>query len=143
MSAPKPCFKFEDFHDQLPDPGFYPSSIKSARFRRSAAKNRMLQIGYTLEGVEPAYQQVADYFVLEGERVSPAGISLARRRLVQLYRACRIFPKQGDEIAPKQLLNARLQVRVEHEQWQGRPQLRVVAYRPLQDFLDSEQQNPL
>lgn len=143
MSTPKPCFKFEDFHDQLPDPGFYPSSIKSAHFRRSAAKNRMLQIVYTLEGVEPAYQQVADYFVLEGERVSPAGISMARRRLVQLYRACRIFPKQGDEIEPKQLLNARLQVRLEHEQWQGRPQLRVVAYRPLQDFLDSEQQNPL
>ena len=143
MSAPKPCFKFEDFHDQLPDPGFYPSSIKSARFKRSAQKNRMLHVVYTLEGVESAYQLVADYFVLGGERVSPAGISLARRRLVQLYRACRIFPKQGDEIAPKQLLNARLKVRVEHEQWQGRPQLRVVAYRPLQEFLDSEQQNPL
>jgi hypothetical protein len=143
MSTPKPCFQFEDFYDQLPDPGFYPSSIKSARFKRSANKNSMLQVVHTLEGVESAYQLLADYFVLEGERVSPSGIFLARRRLVQLYRACRIFPRQGEQIAPKQLLNARLQVRIEHEEWQGRPQLRVVAYRPLQQFLDSEQQIPL
>jgi hypothetical protein len=143
MSTPKPCFQFEDFYDQLPDPGFYPSSIKSARFKRSANKNSMLQVVHTLEGVESAYQLVADYFVLEGERISPSGIFLARRRLVQLYRACRIFPRQGEQIAPKQLLNARLQVRIEHEEWQGRPQLRVVAYRPLQQFLDSEQQIPL
>ena len=143
MSTPRPCFQFEDFYDQLPDPGFYPAGIKSARFKRSAAKNRMLQVSYTLEGVESAYQQVADYFVLEGERVSHTAILLARRRMVQLYRACRIFPRQGEQIAPKQLLNARLQVRIEHEEWQGRPQLRVVAYRPLQQFLDSEQQIPL
>jgi hypothetical protein len=143
MSTPKPCFQFEYFYDQLPDPGFYPSSIKSARFKRSANKNSMLQVVHTLEGVESAYQLVADYFVLEGERISPSGIFLARRRLVQLYRACRIFPRQGEQIAPKQLLNARLQVRIEHEEWQGRPQLRVVAYRPLQQFLDSEQQIPL
>ena len=142
MSTPKPCFQFEDFYDQLPDPGFYPSSIKSARFQRSANKNHMLQVVHTLEGVEPAYQQVADYFVLEGERVSPAGIFLARRRLVQLYLACRIFNKEGDEIAPAQLLNARLQVQVEHEEWLGRPQLRVVAYRPLQEFSDSDEKIP-
>ncbi len=142
MSTQKTCFRFEDFYDQLPDPGFYPSSIKSARFRRSANENRMLQIVHTLEGVEPVYQSVSDYFVLEGERVSPSGISLARRRLVQLYRACRIFPKEGDEIAPKQLTGARLQVRVEHEDWQGRPQLRVAAYRPLQEFLNSDEQIP-
>ena len=140
MSTPKTCFQFEDFYDQLPEPGFYPSSIKSARFRRSANKNHMLQVVHILEGVESAYQLVADYFVLEGERVSSSGIFLARRRLVQLYLACRIFPKEGDEIAPAQLLNARLQVLVEHEEWEGRPQLRVIAYRPLQDFLDSEEQ---
>ncbi|MBA7698304.1 hypothetical protein ES703_106981 [subsurface metagenome] len=142
MSTQKTCFQFEDFYDQVPDPGFYPSSIRSACFRRSANKNRMLQVVYALEGVEPAYQLVANYFVLEGERVSPSGIFLARRRLVQLYRACRIFPKEGEEIDPTQLLNARLQVRVEHEEWEGRPQLHVVAYRPLHEFLDSEEQIP-
>ena len=143
MSTPKTCFKSEDFYDRLPDPGFYPSSIESARFRRSIAKNRMLQIVHTLEGVEPAYQQVSDYFVLEGESVSAAGISFARRRLVQLYRACRLFPKEGDAIAPAGLRGCRLKVRIEHEQWLGRPQLRVVAYRPLQEYLESDAKIPL
>jgi hypothetical protein len=139
MSTPKTCFLFEDFHGELPDPGFYPGSIKTARFRRSANKNRMLQVVHALEGVESAYKLVSDYFVLEGERVSPSGIFLARRRLVQLYQACRIFPKEGDPIAPTQLVGARLQVRIEHEQWQGRMQLRVLAYRPLEPFLSNEQ----
>ena len=139
MSTPKTCFLFEDFHDELPDPGFYPGSIKTARFRRSANGNRMLQVLYALDDVESAYKLVTDYFVLEGERVSPSGIFLARRRLVELYQACRIFPKEGDQIAPSQLTGARLQVQVEHEEWQGRTQLRVVAYRPLEPFLSNEQ----
>jgi hypothetical protein len=84
MSTHKTCFRFEDFYDQLPDPGFYPSCIRSARFRRSANGNRMLQVVHALEGVEPVYQLVADYFVLEGERASASGILLARRRLVEL-----------------------------------------------------------
>lgn len=81
MSTPKTCFLFEDFHDELPDPGFYPGSIKTARFRRSANKNRMLEVVTALQGVESAYKLITDYFVLEGERVSPSGIFLARRRL--------------------------------------------------------------
>ena len=134
MSTHKACFQFEDFYDEPPEAGFYPSSIKSARFRKSANENRMLHVVHELEGVAAAYQRVADYFVLEGERVSPSAIFLARRRLVQLYRACRLFPKEGDEITPAQLLDARLQVRIEHEEWLGRLQLRVVAYRPLESF---------
>jgi len=39
------------------------------------------------------------------------------------------------------LLNARLQVQVEHEQWEGRPTLHVVAYRPLHLF-DPEERSP-
>ena len=142
MSTPKTCFQFEDFYDQLPDAGFYSGSIKSACFRRSANGNRMLQVVHALEGVEPAYQLVSDYFVLEGEKVSPSGILLARRRLVQLYHACCIFPKEGEQIDPTQLLDVRLQVRIEHEEWQGRPQLRVIAYRPIEEFRDSEEKIP-
>jgi hypothetical protein len=142
MNTPKTCFKFEDFYDQLPDAGFYPGSIKSACFRRSANNNRMLQVVHVLEGVEPAYRLVFDYFVLEGEKVSPLGILLARRRLVQLYHACRIFPKKGDEISPGQLCESRLQVCIEHEEWQGRPLLRVVAYRPIEECLDSDEKIP-
>ncbi len=138
----KTCFHFEDFSEELPDPGYYPGSITTARFRRSAKQNRMLQVVYALEGVGSAHQMVSDYFVLEGEEVSPVGISLARRRLLELYHACRIYPQQGDEITPAHLLNARLQVRVEHEQWEGRPTLRVVGYRPLHLF-DPEEQTAL
>lgn len=131
MSAPKTCFQSQDFYEQFPDPGFYPACIESARFRRSARDNRMLQAVYALENVEPAYRMVCDYFVLEGERASASGILLARRRLVELYHACGIFPKDGDEIAPAQLVGARLEVRVDHELWEGRLRLRVVGYRPL------------
>ena len=137
----KTYFHFEGFSDELPDPGYYAAGITSARFRRSAKGNRMLQVVYALEGVASAHQPVSDYFVLEGEHVSPTGISLARRRLLQLYHACRIYPQEGDEITPGDLLNARLQVRVEHEQWEGRPTLRVVAYRPLHLF-DLEERPP-
>jgi len=139
MSVQKTCFQFEDFFDDPPVPGYYPCSITSARFRRSANDNRMLQVVYALEGIGSAHRLVADYFVLEGERASPSGIFLARRRLVELYRACGIDPQEGEEIAPGGLLHARLRVRVEHEQWEGQPRLRVVGYRPLESF-DSEQE---
>ena len=129
MSTPKTCFQFEDLFEELPPPGYYRSSIHSARFRRSANGNRMLQVVYSLDAVWPAHQLVTDYFVLEG--ASPSGVLLGRRRLVQLYRACGLEPKEGGEIVPAELVQARLEVRVEHEQWEGQPRLRVVAYRPL------------
>jgi hypothetical protein len=101
----------------------------------------MLQVVHRLDGVRSADQMVTDYFVLEGQRASPFAISLARRRLVQLYRACGLQPKEGDEIAPGELLQARLEVRVEHEEWRGQSRLRVVAYRSL-EALDSHEQAP-
>jgi hypothetical protein len=134
MSTNQSYFQLQDLVDQLPVPGYYPACIERARFRQSSNHNRMLQVVHTLEGVEPAYQAVSDYFVLEGEHVSPSGIFFARHRLVELYRACGIFPAEGDEIIPAQLLHARLQVRVEHEQWEGRQRIRVVDYRPMQAF---------
>ena len=132
MSTNQSYFQLHDLVDQLPAPGYYPGCIERARFRRSANHNRMLQVVHTLEGVEPVYQTVCDYFVLEGEHVSSSGIFYARRRLVELYRACGIFPAEGDQIIPAQLLHARLQVRVEHEQWEGRHRLRILGYRPMQ-----------
>ena len=141
MNTQKTYFQFEDFLEELPEPGFYPAGITSARFRRSAKQNRMLQVVHALDSGGSARQMVSDYFVLEGDNVSPSGISFARRRLLQLYNACGIFPKEGEEITPGQLLNARLEVRVEHEQWEGRPRLRVVSYRPLQSF-DSNDRIP-
>ena len=142
MSSYKICFRFEDFYDQPPDPGLYSGSISSARFSRSAGGNRMLKVVHALEGVEPAYQLVAEYFVLEGERLSPLAVFLARRRLVELYRACRIFPKEGDTINPAQLVGARLQVGIEHEEWEGRTRLRVAGYRPLEEPSASGEEIP-
>ena len=110
MSNAKTCFRFEDFCDPLPDPGFYTAAIESARFRQSVNKNRMVQIEYALHAVQPVYQLVYDYFVLDGERVSEWGIVFARRRLLHVYHACGIFPKEGEEIAPARLCGRQLQV---------------------------------
>ena len=143
MSTQKTYFQFEDFLDdgELPAPGFYPAGITSASFCQSATQNLMLKVVLILECGGSTRRVVCDYFVVEGDNVSLSAIKFARRRLLQLYYACGIFPKEGEEISPTQLLNARLEVRVEHEQWEGRPRLRVVTYRPLQSF-DSNDRIP-
>ena len=120
-------FKLEDLSQILPAPGFYLATLTNARFRHSARGNCMLHVVYRLEGLSPAYQRLADYFVLEG--ASPQGISVARRRLVQLYHACGFHPEDGEEILPSQLIDARLQVKVDHVEWENQSRLRILAYR--------------
>lgn len=44
----------------------------------------MIQVVYALSGLTPAYGCVAEYFVLEG--ATERGASMARRRLVSVYR---------------------------------------------------------
>lgn len=127
MSTPR--FEPADVSDELPTPGFYPSTITAARIRRSQSGNRMVHVVYAVEGVAPGHDRVAEYFVLEG--ASPRGLALSRRRLVELYRACGFDPREGDEIAPAELVGARLEVKVDHETFQGEVRLRVVAHRPL------------
>jgi hypothetical protein len=127
MNTPKTYFQQQDLSEELPAPGYYPGRITSARFRKSAQGNRMLQVVYRLNDISTSHQHLTDYFVVEG--ASPQGVSLGRRRLVQLYRACGFQPNQGDEIAPAELVGAHLRVRVEHDDWEGQPRLRVVGYR--------------
>ena len=122
-------FEETDLHDEPPDPGFYPSSITTARLRRSASGNRMVHVVFALDGVAPGHDRVAEYFVLEG--ASSRGLALARRRLVELYRVCGREPRPGDEIEPADLVGARVEVKVEHETWQGETRLRVVGHRRL------------
>ena len=100
-----------------------------ARFRRSEQGNQTLQVVHELEGLAPGRDRVAEYFVLEGS--SPRGLALSRRRLVELYRSCGLSPRSGDAIDPADLLEQRLEVRVEHDAWQGRPRLRVTSHRAL------------
>lgn len=123
----KPTFQLEDLSQILPAPGYYSSTITHARFRHSAGGNCMLHVLHRLEGVSPAFQRVADYFVFEG--ASPQGISVARRRLVQLYHACGFHPEEGEEILPSQLIDARLQVKVDRVEWENQSRLRILAYR--------------
>jgi hypothetical protein len=121
------CFGPADLAEELPAPGWYASTIQSARFRDSQNGNRMLQVVHRLEGVNGASDCVADYFVLEGS--SERGVITARRRLVQLYRACGLEPREGEEVRPRDLCQARLGIKVEHDEWNTQRRLRAVAYR--------------
>ncbi len=118
------CFEHDDLTDELPAPGWYSGSIKSARFRHSSKGNRMLQVVHQLENVSAL---VADYFVLEG--ASERGVITARHRLVNLFRACGLVPREGAEICPGDLCQARLAIKVEHDEWDSQRRLRAVAYR--------------
>lgn len=127
MSTPR--FEEWDLADELPAPGVYPSTITGARVRKSANGNRMVQVLHAIEGGPGTRDRVAEYFMLEG--ASPRGLALSRRRLVSLYRACGIDPRQGDAINPSELHGARLEVELEHETWQRKRRLRVVGHRLL------------
>lgn len=122
------CFDESDFSDDLPQPGYYQSTITTARHRRSTCGNHMIQVVHAIEGVGRSHDRVSEYFVLEG---SPRGVAMARRRLVQLYRACGLSPQSGDEISPADVLGARLEVKFEHDEWNGQRRLRVAGHRPL------------
>lgn len=122
-------FEQQDLADELPAPGSYASTIRSALVRRSQGGNRMVQVVHGLEGILGGLDHVCEYFVLEG--ASPRGLALARRRLVGLYRACGLEPQPGDDIVPTDLVGRRLEVRIEHEPWQEQMRLRVVAHRRL------------
>ena len=109
-----PCFERGDFDDALPAPGFYPSTIRTARYRLSRGGHRMLLVVHALDGVVPPNDQIADYFTLEG--VSARGLATARRRLLRLYQACGLSPVPSESIEPADLYN-------------GERRLKVVGYR--------------
>ena len=79
MSTNKTFFQFEDFFDDhFPDPGYYPCTITSARFRRSSKGGRMLQVLFYLEGVDSPHRMLSDYFVLQGEQLTPRATAICR-----------------------------------------------------------------
>ena len=122
-------FESTDFGDLLPDPGSYGGAVITARLTRSQRGNRMVEVSFCLLGPPMASFEVRDYFVLEG--ASSRGLMVARRRLVELYRACGRGPQVGDEIHPQDLVGARLEVQLDHEQRDGQLRVRVRAYRQL------------
>lgn len=122
-----PCFERGDFDDALPAPGFYPSTIGTARYRVSRGGHRMLLVIHTLDGVAPPHDHIADYFTLEG--VSARGLATARRRLRRLYQACGLAPAPGEPIEPADLFGARLVVEIADDLYNGERRLKVVGYR--------------
>ena len=124
-------FEDSDFRDDLPVPGFYPAVVVGARFRRSERGNDTIQVIYELEDMPLGRDRVAEHFLIGGG--SLRGRALSRQRLIALYRACGLAPKGGEAIDPADLFARRLEVRIEHESWQGRPRLRVAGHRPRAD----------
>lgn len=122
------CFKPDDFADDSPRPGYYAATIDVARYALSARGNEMVQVVYVLDGTPRGRDRVAEYFVLSG---SERGCVVARRRLLQLFRACGLEPRPGDEVSPADLLGLRLEVRVGRDEWEGETRLRAVTVRRL------------
>ncbi len=122
-------FEVSDFGAGVLAPGRYECEVVSAQLRRSRQGHHMVEVVLTLVDADAGSTQVRDYFVLEG--VSPRGLAVARSRLVELYRACEVEPQPGDEIAPEQLVDARIEVKLDHEERDGQWRLRAVGYRAV------------
>jgi len=123
-------FEPSDVADELPAAGYYEGTIRRAQWRESERGSRMVQVLYALNGVGAAYGCVAEYFVLEG--ASERGAAMARRRLVNVYRTCGLEPQAGEPLGLARLVGRRLLVRLEHDEYNGRPRLRVVGHRPAE-----------
>ena len=75
-------FHTEDLSQVLPASGYYTATVTSARFRHSVRGNRMLHLALRLESAPPAFQCIADYFVLDdgtGRQSGRAGPGLEVR----------------------------------------------------------------
>lgn len=57
---------------------------------------------------------------------------MARRRLVEVFRACVPEPQAGEAISLGPLVGGELLERLEHDEYRGRPRLRVVGHPELE-----------
>lgn len=112
-----------------PAPGWYAGTITTACWRSSSRKNRMVYLLVALDSVGAPYENISDYFVLEG--VTPRGIACSRRRLVSVFHASGLYPRVGEEILPGVLEGHRIEVKLAHEPWRGKIRLQITGYRPL------------
>lgn len=120
-------FDPDDFDAPQIAPGLHLATIESARYQRSRTGSDMIQVVYVLDGGARHPVRVTDYFVVGGG--TPQGRAVGRRRLLELFRACGLAPKPGDEISPVEIFGQQVLVRVAHGEWQGAPRLRVTGYR--------------
>jgi hypothetical protein len=120
-------FVITDLGDLAPAAGTYPGTISAARLAHSAGGNAMVAVTVTLAGARPGRDRVVDCFLLEG--ASPRGLQVARWRLVALYRACGLTPRDGEPIRPEALVGARVRVTLASEYRAGRVWARVAEYQ--------------
>jgi hypothetical protein len=132
----KLCFAAVDLRRDLPAPGWYPARIQGGRLRRSAAGNRMLEVSYRLLEVEGWQGGLCEYFVLEGG--SQFGLARSWRRLIGLYRAAGCEPATGAEVGARDLAGRKVEIAIEHDQWQGEPRLKVAGHRPAVEGEEAE-----
>jgi hypothetical protein len=122
-------FQTSDFIEALPDQGYHPCVIHTARPRVSERGNPTVQVVYELDDADPSCDRVTEYFIVAG--ATPQALRIGRRRLLTLCRACGLDPKQGDELKLAELVGRELQIRIGHDTYEGQPRVRVLGYRPL------------
>ena len=120
-------FEAADLGDPMLEPGYYRSRVTSARYRTSGEGNPMIQVVYALVEGAGGPPRIAEYFVLEG--ASPRGLAMARRQLVELFRACGLSPQPGEEARLDDLVGCELELRVEPDEYRGQRRLRVAGHR--------------
>lgn len=120
-------FEEADLGGRLPEPGYHRARVTSARYRESSGGNRMIQVVYALTEALGGPARIAEYFVLEG--ASPRGLTLARRQLVELFRAAGHAPLAGEEARLDALVGAEVELRLEHERYRDELRLRVAGHR--------------
>jgi hypothetical protein len=124
-----PTIRFEnrDFLDPLPEEGFHPAVVYAVRCRTSENHNPLVQVTYQLPEAPSDRDRLVDHFIVTGN--NPRAVSVGRRRLLALCRACGLEPQEGENLSLQELVGARLQVRVVHDTYQGMRRARVRAYR--------------
>lgn len=126
-SLPSIRFETRDFVDQLPEEGFHPAVVFAVRCRVSENDNPLVQVTYQLLDAPPDRDRLVDHFIITG--ANARAVSVGRRRLITLCRACGVEPQEGEDLSLQALVGAELEIRIAHDTYQGTPRARVRAYR--------------
>jgi len=114
-----------DINQVLP-PGIYEATATQAWVKRTQSVT--LRLRFEVHDGEEPWISAFDHFVLKN---SQGGERFPRQRLGQLYQACGEALLAGERIQFKLILNKRLRVRIEHQEFQGQTRMRIKNYLPL------------
>jgi hypothetical protein len=125
ITTPTVRFRPDDF--ALPGPGYHEAEVAAVRQSRSQGGNDVVQVTFRLVGGPPSCDRLSDYFVIAGSSLQ--AVSVSRRRLVSLCRACGLFPGHDSEVRLNELVGLPLGVHIVHEPYDGQPRARITGYR--------------